>query len=281
MTNHTPTPQGGQKMPSALRLEFSRAADYRRINNLFEPEEKAEIDPHGYVVKRMDNHFRAAINTGGAAMLSDAAGKIMTLTIAYRVNHIAPQSANQNKNSSPAHKHDVTEFGSSLARLPGYNSAQLIVAALTLREWWHNPPRDTMIAEIKRDNIPSRKTYIDGLGWRELLDADHTRRLYDATDATLVNEADKGAGKNLTDLTQAKSLWHVADDNTIRQSARAILAFMAQGGLVNKTTGHKIAVDFRALEQAGLTPARLHAIASGQLDRTQLQKITAPRPPAP
>ncbi|MBU0800269.1 MAG: hypothetical protein KKA05_04625 [Alphaproteobacteria bacterium] len=269
----------GRAQPVRLKLEFSRAADYQRIDHLFSPAEKSTIDPDGYVVKRVDKYFRHAILSGGAAMLSDQNGRIMTLTIAYRTNHI--DHAANNNNKSDGHMHDVTEFGSSMARLPGYNSAKLIVAALTLREWWHHPPRDAMIAEIKRDNIPSRKTYIDGLSWKELLDVAHTRRLYDATDPTLVNDADKGTSKNLTDLSHAKSLWHIADGDTIRHSAQVLLDFMAQGGLVNKATNHAIPVDFRALEQAGLTRARLTAIANGQLDRQTLRNIGTMRPPAP
>lgn len=263
--------------PGSLRLEFSRSADYGRINDLFTPAQKQAIDPHNYILKRHDHHFRRAVQAGGAAILGDAQGRIAAVTIAYRVNHT---------DGGPAplrdpYRHDVTEFGTSMARLPGYGSAQLVVAALTLREWWLRPPRDATIAEIKRDNIASLKTYVDGLHWKPVTDINHARRLYDATDATLTDAKDKGAGKNLTDLSRAPSLWHRADQATIRQAARTILRIAAQGGLLNKKTGDKITVDMTALSRSGLTPARLRAIADGQLDRQSLRRIAPPRGPAP
>jgi hypothetical protein len=262
----------------SLKLEFSRAADHRRIDALFDPAAKAEIDPHNYVVKRIDHHFRHAITTGGAAILSDQNGRVMTLTMAYRVHH-TQSTANDNR-APDDFSHDVTELGTSLARLPGYNSAKLVVAALTLREWWHNPPRDCMIAEIKRDNIASLKTYIDGLHWKPVLDAPHSARLYDATDPTLVDDKDKGGGDPTADLSKAKSLWHRADDATVQQSARIILDFMAHGGLSDKS-GHHIPVDFTALAREGLTTERLKAIAAGQMDRSTLKTHKSGPHPAP
>lgn len=259
----------------SLKLEFSRAADYPRIDELFSPAVKDGIDPHGYVVKRLDTHFRAAVASQAAAMLTDEHGRVMTLTIAYRVNHVRKPG---NDNSPDGRGHDVTELGTSLARLPGYNSAKLVVAALTLREWWNNPPRDAMIAEIKRDNTASLKTYIDGLHWKPLTDAAHSVRLYDATDVTLADDKDKGSSKP-KNPSEAKSLWHRCDDATIAQSARVILTFMAQGGLLNKATGHRIAVDFTALEQAGLTRERLLALAGGKVDRQALRAIPTQRAP--
>lgn len=257
-----------------LKLEFSRAADYPRIDALFSPAVKDAIDPHGYVVKRLESHFRAAVATQGAAMLMDPQGQVITLTVAYRVNHPAGP-ANDNR-----HGHDVTELGTSLARLQGFHSAKLVVAALTLREWWNNPPRDAMIAEIKRENIASLKTYISGLHWKELTDPAHSARLYEATDATLADDKDKGTSKP-SDPAQAPSCWHICDKATIAQAARVILEFMAQGGLLNRLTGQRIEVDFSALEQAGLTPERLRAIAGGQTDRQHLRALGAPRPPGP
>lgn len=263
--------QPGHEPVRSLKLAFSRAADYNRIDALFHPSVKSAIDPHDYVVKRIDSHFRAAVNTGGAAMLTCQHGHVQALTIAYRVHHVG-KASNDNVG------HDVTELGTSLARLPGYNGAKLVVAALTLREWWHHAPRDSMIAEIKRDNIASLKTYIDALHWKPVLDAPHSARLYDATDVTLVNDKDKGGGNPHADLSKAKSLWHRADDATVRQAAQVLLDFMAQGGLKHKS-GHHIPVDFSALAAAGLTTARLQAIAAGQTDRSALSVLPPqPRP---
>ena len=50
---------------------------------------------------------------------------------------------------------------------------------------------------------------------------------------------------------------------------------MAQGGLQNKS-GHHIPVDFSALAAAGLTTARLQAIAAGQMDRHALAALRGP-----
>lgn len=259
---------GGMR-PLRLKLVFSHAADYQRIDALFHPAVKKQIDPHDYVVKRHDDHFRAAIKQGCAAILKDENGEVQTLTIAYRVKHPS-SAANDNR-------HDATELGTSLARLPGYNSAKLIVAALTLREWWQAAPRHAMMAEIKRTNVPSAKTYIDGLHWSPLHNKARSDFLYEAADTTLVNDADKGAGSTVHPA-QAPSCWHVADDATIRQSARVVLEFMAQGGLHNKHTGHSIPVDFSTLAAIGLTEQRLKAMAGGNLDRARLRSLGGPRP---
>lgn len=259
----------GALRPQRLKLVFSHAADYQRINALFEPATKRQIDPHDYVVKREETFFTVAIRSGSAAILKDENGDVQTLTIAYRVRH--PRTpANQNE-------HDATEMGTSLARLPGYNSAKLVVAALTLREWWQAPPRHAIMAEIKRTNIPSAKTYIDGLHWSPLHDKMRSDFLYEAADTTLVDEADKGAGSPVHP-SQAASCWHIVTDATVRQSAKVVLEFMAQGGLHNKHTGDNIPVDFGTLAAIGLTRARLQAIASGTLDRKALYGIGGPKP---
>ncbi len=252
-------------LPCKLKLEFSKAADYDRVNRLFDPALKSRTDPKSYVVKRLDSAFRDAIDQGAAALLSDENDEIQTITIAYR--------AHESDAPAPQQPHDFTEIGSSMARMAGYNSARLIVAAIALSEWWRSPPAEVMVAEIKNDNKPSLTAYRDVLGWEKLDDCQQIIRINSATDKTLADENDKGQGPVCSMYGTSAASWYMCTAQTLATQARVLLEFMNQGGLLNKNTGDYVPVDFSALHQAGLSRPRLEEIAKGQVARDLLLKI--------
>lgn len=249
--------------PKSLKLEFSKAADYKRINALFDSAIKQKIDPKGYVVKRIAPAFRDAAAKGAIGLLSSEKGDVVTMTAAYRVRLPRPAFVKDTK------QHDYVEMGTSLATLPGYGSAKLIVAALALKEWWEHPPRYAMTAEIKEENIASVITYRDRLGWQKVTDWVQAVKITKATDTTLADEKDKTSGIGVP----KGAVWYQCTNDTLAIQARILLEFMDQGGLINKKTGHHIPVDFTALATAGLTHKRLQAIAGGTTKKAALHRI--------
>jgi len=249
----------------SLKLEFSKAADYDRINALFDPAVKQQIDPHGFVVKRTEAAFRKAAADGSACILSDDADDIKTITIAYRTN-VDP--------AAPAgHPHEYTEIGTGLSRLPGYNSAQLIMAALAIHEWWAAAPTKALINEIDNGNAPSVKTYRDTLKWEELKDQKETELLFAVTYRNVAQDLGAGPGMPLPTAKRTNETYYFFTDAALAVHVRILLEFMKQGGLLNKKTGHAIPVDFSALDHVGLTQPRLDAMSKGVIDRLKLAAI--------
>ena len=181
-----------------LKLEFSKAADYNRINRLFDPAVKKHFDPQGYIVKREEPILRRAVNNSNCTMLSTSAGDIAALTFAYNI-HAKP-------NSKP---HEYTEIGTTLSRMGGYNAAQLVIAAMALREWWENAPKGLIVTEILPTNVPSLKTYGVYLGWRPIGDQNITKELHRLCNETIAPE-NKGN----------QTIWFHCDDSVITHQAR-------------------------------------------------------------
>lgn len=234
-----------------LKLAFSTAADTERLGGMFVPDVRNATDPANFLAQRTGDTFEAAVAAGGAAFLSDETGAPQTITVAYHLSA-----------DGDAAQHTHTEVGSSSSRIPGYKSANLVVAALALHEWFTHPPIEDIAAKIKPENIPSLRVYKEALGWQPVEDEHRRARLFDASITSLEGEDDPAA---LQDRT-----WFAVDDSVIAHQAEALLGFMDQGGLVNAKTGDFIPVDFTALDQEGLTREELQKIAQGKS-----------RPPAP
>jgi hypothetical protein len=249
----------------SLKLEFSKAADYDRINALFDPAIKQKVDPQGFVVLRTEEAFRKAAADGSVCMLTDQADEIQTITIAYRTFIDPAPTAGQ--------RHEYTEIGTGLSRVPGYNSAQLIMAALAIHEWWSAAPKQAMVNEIDNGNAPSVKTYRDTLKWEEIRNQQEISLLFDLTYRNVAQDMGAGTGKPPPAAKRANETFYYFTDAALAVHVRILLEFIKQGGLLNKKTGHTIPVDFSALDYAGLTRPRLDAISNGVVDRIQLAAI--------
>lgn len=249
-TSGRPRTVDGTKIPLSLKLEFSKAADAERLDRLFAPSLKKKVDPHNFVVRRDGDVLAHTITNGGAAFLSGKKGAVYAVTISY------PMREDKNSADNTA---DYKEVGTTMARMGGYSSAKLVISALALKEWWSQPPRNMIMAEIDPDNAPSLHAFT-ALGWQPINDKDTEDRLFRLCNETIAPE-DQG---NLT-------VWLNGSHQTaLTTMAKTVLAYMDQGGLVNKRTGHKVAVDFNALSDAGLTRKRLEAMASGNTKRKSL-----------
>ena len=243
--------------PKSLKLEFSKAADYGRIEELFNPDVKQKIDPKGYVIRRLESYFRKAVDNGACAMLSDETGHVRGLTIAWRTH--------DSDKPAPEAQHDYTEVGTSMTGLPGYNSSRLVIAALAIREWLAHPPKFLLVADIKKENGASIKTYRDALGWRPLSNKILATHATVVTDKTVADEKNKAA-HNIAE--NAVSDWYVCDNTTLATQAKLLLAFMDAGGITDKKTNDFIPVDFSVLEKEGLTRKTLESLASGANPQT-------------
>lgn len=241
------------KPPASLRLAFAKASDYQRVNEVFNNPQKHEIDPHGYVAKRREDYFKKALHDGSAAFLTDENGKIVTLTIAYRIAAAKTDTANDNQ--------CITEVGTSLAYLPHYHSVRLVIAALVLREWLDLHPENAIVAEINNENAASIKAYNVALGWEKITDPDDNAWLFETTDKTIARDENKFAAN--PEKTLREGAWYQCTDSTVAMMARTLLNFMTRGGLTHSKTGHFIPVDFSALEETGLNRLTLQQLAAG------------------
>lgn len=260
-------------LPVSLTLTFSKAADYSAINELFTPENRKKIDPHNFVAERHPDDFKAAIAYGGAGFLEDENGKVRIVTIAYRT-HVKHKP-------EPRGHHDYTEFGSALSDIPGYNSAQLIMASLALKEWWMAMPRKKIINEIDNRNGPSVKTYRDYLKWEKIENQTEIDTLFDACYQNTVTDYGNGPGNPPTPDKRIHENFYALSNAAIAVHAQILLQFLNQGGLINKRTQHHIPVDFSALDTVGLTRPFLEAVAGGETDRKKLAPLSRRTGPAP
>ncbi len=243
----------GAPLPKSLKLAFSKAADNDRISRLFAEDIKAKIDPDRYVVKRDAAVFDTAIECGGAAFLYDEETmEAHTLSIAYHV-HKDKAHAEDGKH------HDYTEIGTSLTRIAGFKSAQVVIAALALKEWWERHPNDTIVTEILPDNGPSLSAYHKNLRWEEIKDKAKTDELHRLCNESISPE-DQGR----------QTIWFGCTDTVVPELARMLLNFMKQGSLVHKNKQDEIKLDLSALSGIGLTRKRLEMIADGITDRQKL-----------
>ena len=252
-----PLTADGKKIPSKLKLAFSKAADINRISKFFAPEIKTRIDPKNFVVKREKPIFDATVSNGRAAFLYDpATGEAYSLTMAYHVN------------DNGRHKH--TEIGTSITRLGGYKSAQLVVAAMALKEWWTSAPSGLVVTEILPDNVPSLKVYRDHLGWAPVTNPDKVEELARLCNEH-ISEEDKGR----------PTIWFSCNDSVLPKMAQILLDYLDDPSLRNKHTGHSVGLDLGALQMIGLTRTRLEAIAKGITDRKQIQDMETNSGPPP
>jgi hypothetical protein len=237
-----------------LRLEFSKAADLPRVQQMLSAPLKEQIDPHNYVAVRESEALKAALDLGGGAFLTGPGSDIFSMAMSYEIRE-------PGKKGAAAQKPDYIEMGSTMSRTPGYNAAQLTLAALTLKQWWDNPPENMFVCEVIPGNAASIRSY-SALGWRPITSRALMKDLF-----FLCNETITSHDKN------RETLWFYCDDSVITHQARILLNFMDQGGLLNRQSRSRIAVDFSALDAAGLTRRRLEAMAIGTTDRRKLQAI--------
>lgn len=250
--------------PFSLTLHFSTAADNNKIHGVFTPDQKQKIDPNNYVVKRVLPHFQNAVDNGGFSFLRDQNDNVTTMTAAYRLH--------DKDDSLQNGQHHFTEIGTTMAGLAGYNSARLVIAALVLKEWLNHPPVHLMVAEIKNANLPSVKTYRDVLKWEEIPDRALNAKIFKVTDETLEDENDKTPDNKVDTVLQSARWYHNGNDALATQ-AKILLSFMTQGGVLNPKTNHHIPVDFKALDNVGLTAPRLGALANGETSRQAILQL--------
>lgn len=240
-------------LPGKLTLEFSRAADKPRLMYMFNPAVKNVSDPNGFVAQREPAVIDHALARGGVLFLNDEHGEAQTVTATYHLH---------DKNQPRTQRHRYTEVGTTLARLPGFNSARLAITAMTLKEWWTAAPRERFIAEIDVANSGSLHTFFNGLKWKHVTDKNKTTALQSLCDEGLA-PSERGLPVE----------WFTTTPAVLKNQARILLDFMDQGGLINKKTGTLIPVDFSALDHVGLTRKRLEAMAAGTLKRRDLLAI--------
>ncbi len=251
MPNNT-TPDG-QTLPLSLKLVFTKAANGSAVHRMFDPAIKSKIDPQDYVVKRESKTFEKQINGGHGTLLVDKNGEPFALTMAWHT------VANDNKGKP---QHIYTETGTTLTRLPGFHSAQAVVAALVLHQWWNHNPKKKIAAEILKENIPSRKLFEETFRWRTIANPATAKKINDLCNGNVVE--DNNGGKPFS--------WYTCEKETLTYLAKSLLTMMDRGTL-NRKDGATIALDLSELDKVGLTRARLEALAGGTTSKRELKKL--------
>jgi hypothetical protein len=119
-----------------------------------------------------------------------------------------------------------------------------------------------MVAEILLENAPSRKAYCRTLGW--------DRIPVKATVAAI----DTACNANVTanDNADKPYMWIRCSRRALANQAHVLLDFMDKGELKDKQ-GNIIKLDLTALNDAGLTRARLEAMAEGEANKRVLRRL--------
>ena len=249
MSDAKKTTIDGQALPPSLKLVFTNAAREGAVYGLFDPAIKSKIDPSGYVVKREAAQFEKQIRGGHGTMLVNDKGEAFALTMAWHA------AANDNT-------HRYTETGTTLTRLQGFHSAQVVAAALVLKEWWSAPPQKKIVAEILEENIPSRRIFENLFAWRRINRKDTARDIDAHCNGNVVEDLNPGK----------KHFWYACEGKALPPMARSLLTLM-DGGALNRKDGEKIQIDLSAMEEIGLSRARLEAIAAGTVSKRALRKL--------
>lgn len=248
--------------PKSLKLEFTKAADYDRVNFMFDKGLLKKIDPLGYVAKRLDADFRRAVNGGSTVILGDENDHVRTLVMNYQMH--------EDRTAPKTDPHDYTELGSVMAVIQGYKSAFLLAAAIGLKEWWAHPPQKKLVTEIKHSNLAPIAIY-KALGWVPVTDTQEVDDLFYLCYENVAD--DQGNAISGPPMSEKSDIgFYQQIDSTLAAEAQVILEFINQGGLKNKH-GDFIPVDFSGLDDVGLTRPRLEAIAKGETSKDKLLKI--------
>lgn len=259
-------------LPKGLKLAFSQAADDKRINVFFDPDVKAKVDPSKYITKRKEGVFKDSIASGCVAFLEDDNKDVVMLAVAYQVC--------MNDNHAPQSQHDYTEMATAMSRLRDYHNADLVIAALTMKEWWLSPPNKMIMASVDCDNKAAQRI-APALDWERVADPATVESLFYPVYKTAVDETGQNRDIPLPPQAEKDRVWFYAcADKAIIKQAKILLQLMDAGGVTNKKTNHTIPVDFSALAQIGLTRARLEAVARGDLSRKHLNSVPQ-KPPVP
>lgn len=268
----TPTPSethSEMQKPRSLKLEFSKAADYDRLNAAFDPKRLHTIDPHGFVARRLESHFKQAVENGDAAFLADndapSDEQVKGMLIAYHFPEYINDTPVENT-------HTYTEFGTAMSYIPGYGSAKLIMAALALKEWLQHPPSKKYVNEIENINTASARTYRDHLKWEAVIDEQERSELFDILYRNVTSDSGQGVGKPPPPSKQKDKTFYSLTNHALQIHAQILLDYIDAGGITNKQ-GEFIPVDFSALDEEGLSYARLTAIANGETSRQAIMKI--------
>ena len=251
LTAHT---ADGRPLPKSLKLVFTDAARLSAINDMFNPAHKSKIDPHDYVVKRESGIFEKQIKGGHGSLLIDEKGAAFALTMAWHA------AANDNK-GKPYHRY--TEMGTTLTSMAGFHSAQAVVAALVLHQWWNHNPKNKLVAEILEENGASQKLFRNTMQWSVIKRAATIQDINNRCNANVVEDNNGGKPHH----------WFECKKESLSAMARALLAVQDCGAL-NRKDGHKIAIDLSALNDVGLTRPRLEALAAGVTGKRALRNIT-------
>jgi hypothetical protein len=253
---------GKRKAPEKLKLEFSKASDYERVSEFFDPSLKDEIDVANYISNRGDT-LRNAITDGCASFLSDEQDRATVLVVDYqtRLKNL------KNMFNFFSNQHDYTELATVMSRVSmrGYQSATLVVSATALKEWWVHPPKKALMTSIERTNKPPQNI-ANALTWELVPKSDKLDEMFKAVYSTAEEPEPQGEARD-------EVLFFECGDKAIQKQAQTVLAFMKAGGVVNHKTKDVIPVDFSAFEEIGLTKPRLEAIASGNLSRPVLKSL--------
>jgi hypothetical protein len=243
----------GRPLPKSLKLVFTDAARMPAINDMFNPANKSKIDPQDYVVKREASVFDKQVKNGHGSLLVNEKGAAFALTMAWHT------AANDN-NGKPYHRY--TELGTTLTSMAGFHSAQAVVAALALHQWWNHNPKNKLVAEILEENGASQKLFRDTMQWSVIKRAATAKDINDRCNANVVEDNNGGKPHH----------WFECKKESLSAMARTLLA-MQDRGTLNRKDGHQIAIDLSALNDVGLTRARLEALAAGVTGKRILRGI--------
>lgn len=247
-----------QTIPASLKLHFSTAANKDAIHHLFTEDVKSIIDPRNNVFKRQEFYFNDAIDKGHAALLTSDQGDIFSMAFGY------PSSLDGDHTKTPP---DFVEVGTVISTFAGFNTAKVVISAITLKQWWEAEPTVSFASAIKHDNHASIISF-QKMGWHAIHDEDLIEKINLSCNQNIIPP------EKSEDEDSPEENWFVLGPDAIAAKAHTLLEHMSRGTLYNKYSNEQVDLDLSALEEIGLTRPRLEAIAyDGITDKEELLEI--------
>lgn len=219
---------------SFLKVRFSSASDAGKAIDFYENEQ------HQHVDRRPDDVLSARAKAGQILMIEDAQGTLKAASISYDFNRAATDRA-----TGPA---TWIEIGSTRSTLSGIGLYPFIIASQVMERFLNDPPEETFIAAIFRDNMPVTNFLNKVVGWSLF---EPKRECSDAADIT----------KELDKIYCLE-----APTTSLPHQARIVLDFIERadsGRIKNKKTGETVTFDFSDFSLAGKLKPLLQELGYG------------------
>lgn len=216
--------KGRDPVPKSLTLRFCKAADLDKVEELFKPENKIQVDPNGYVMSRSRAQLEEQVARGSAAMFVDENDNIRVFCLA------------SDRDRAENEEEHYTEIGAVMTDIRGFKAPQTLISALAIKEQQTRDKAGRIYSKVARNNGASNTVFSKHLSWEKVICTTKSHSLFEqAYPDTSIN-----------DPRRLSRTWYHHSMGAALTSTTTLLANALRGHLASKS-GTKIPVDLQAM----------------------------------